>query len=125
MGQLDDEEQIELERLAKEYAKLENDKKYWQGEVSKENEPEETSKSFGEADLDWIASVTGIDYKYREWTSFTLDEDFKPSTDFKKVYENLSRAFHMRTAAGRRIFINLFFRHCSATRIQEFFAYFP
>jgi hypothetical protein len=35
--------------------------------MSKENEPEETSKSFGEANADWIASVTGINYKYREW----------------------------------------------------------
>jgi hypothetical protein len=49
-----------------------------------------------------------IDYKYREWTSFTLDEDIKPSPDFKKAYENVSRAFHMRTNAGRRIFLNLF-----------------
>jgi len=78
------------------------------GEVSKENQPEVTLKSFGEADLEWIASVTGIDYKYREWTSFTLDEDVKPSPDFKKACENVSRAFHMRTEVGRRIFLNLF-----------------
>jgi hypothetical protein len=107
-GQLNDEEEIELEGLAKLLATLEKDKKYWQGEVSKENKPEEWSNSFGEADADWIASVTGIDYKYREWTSFTLDEDVKPSADSKKAYENVSRAFHMRTEAGRRIFLNLF-----------------
>jgi hypothetical protein len=107
-GQLDDEEEIELEGLAKLLVVLQGQEKYWQGEVSKENRSEETSKSFGEADADWIASVTGIDYKYREWTSFTIDEDVKPSPDFKKAYENVSRAFHMRTEAGRRIFLNLF-----------------
>jgi hypothetical protein len=107
-GQLDDEEEIELEGLAEELKELKENKKYWQEQVDKENKPEETSKSFGEADADWIASVTGIDYKYREWTSFTLDEDVKPSTDFKKAYKNVSRAFHMRTEAGRRIFLNLF-----------------
>jgi hypothetical protein len=87
-GQLNDEEEIELEGLAKRLATLENDNKYWEGEVSKENKPEETSKSFGEADADWIASVMGIDYQYREWTSFTLDEDVKPSTDFKTALYN-------------------------------------
>ena len=107
-GQLDDEEEIELEGLANELKELKEDKKYWQEQVDKENKPEQTSKSFGEADADWIASVTGIDYKYREWTSFTLDEDVKPSTDFKKAHENVSKAFHLRTEAGRRIFLNLF-----------------
>lgn len=106
-GQLTDEEEIDLAKLLKE---LKEDKKYWQEEVSKENKPEETSKSFGEADAEWIASVTGINYEYREWTVFAseLDETVIPSPGFQQAYENVSKAFHMRTEAGRRIFLNLF-----------------
>jgi hypothetical protein len=61
-GRLEDEDDIELEGVNKLLARLERQEKYWQEQVSKENKPEETSKSFGEADADWIASVTGIDY---------------------------------------------------------------
>jgi hypothetical protein len=108
--QLDDEEEIELEGVNKLLTVLEKDKRYWQEEVSMENKHEETSKSFGNADADWIASVTGIDYKYRQWTSFSseLDESVFPSSDFQKAYENITKAFHMRNEAGRRIFLNLF-----------------
>ena len=60
-GQLEDEEEIELEGVNKLLSVLQGQEKYWQREVSKENKPEETSKSFGEADADWIASVTGIE----------------------------------------------------------------
>ncbi|KAJ3316333.1 hypothetical protein HDV06_003811, partial [Boothiomyces sp. JEL0866] len=49
------EEQIELEGLEELLTELKSDKKFWQGEVSKENTPELISKSFGEADADWIA----------------------------------------------------------------------
>jgi len=107
-NQLTDEEEIDLEGVGKLLKELKGQENRWFKLVEEENKPEETSKSFGEADADWIASVTGINYKYREWTSFTLDKDVKPSTDFKKAYENVSRAFHMRTEAGRRIFLNLF-----------------
>ena len=109
-GQLTDEEEIDLEGVAELLTVLQGQEKYWREEVSKENKPEETSKSFGEADAEWIASVTGINYKYREWTSFTseLDETVIPSPRFQQDYENVSKAFHMRTEAGRRIFLNLF-----------------
>ena len=109
-GQLTDEEEIDLEGVVKLLNNLKEDRKYWREEVSKENKPEETSKSFGEADAEWIASVTGINYKYRLWTSFTseLDETVFPSPGFQQAYENVSMAFHMRTEAGRRIFLNLF-----------------
>ena len=103
-------EEIELEGVVEELEDLKQVRKYWQGEVSKENKPEETSKSFGEANAEWIASVTGINYKYRQWTSVTseLDESVVPSSGFHEAFENVSRAFHMRTEAGRRIFLNLF-----------------
>ncbi|KAL5038725.1 hypothetical protein RTP6_005988 [Batrachochytrium dendrobatidis] len=51
-----------------------------------------------------------MDCKYRLWTSFTseLDEAVVPSPGFQQAYENVSKTFHMRTGAGRRIFLNLF-----------------
>ena len=108
--ELTDEEEIDLEGVAKLLTVLQGQEKYWREEVSKENKPEETSKSFGEADAEWIASVTGINFEYREWTAFAseLDETVIPSPGFKQAYENVSKAFHMRTEAGRRIFLNLF-----------------
>jgi ubiquinone biosynthesis protein UbiJ len=69
-GQLDDEGEIELEGVVELLTVLQEQEKFWQGQVDKENKPEETSKSFGEADADWIASVTGVDCHYREWSSF-------------------------------------------------------
>jgi hypothetical protein len=49
-GQLSNDEEIELEGIAELLTVLERQEKYWQEEVSKENIPEETSKSFGKAD---------------------------------------------------------------------------
>jgi hypothetical protein len=37
-----------------------------------------------------------------------LDEAVFPSPRFENSFENISKAFHMRTEAGRRIFLNLF-----------------
>jgi hypothetical protein len=56
-GQLTDEE-IVLEGVAKLLAIFEKDKDRWFKLVEEENKPEETSKSFREADAEWIASVT-------------------------------------------------------------------
>jgi hypothetical protein len=109
-GQLDDEDEIELEGIEKLLTELKEQQDRWFNLVEKENSPEETSKSFGEADAEWIASVTGINTKFRQWTSITheLDETVLPSPEFKVSFENISKAFHMRTEAGRRIFLNLF-----------------
>ena len=109
-GQLTDEEEIDLAGVAELLAVLQGQENYWREEVSKENKLEEISKSFGEADAEWIANVTGINYKYREWTTFAseLDETVIPSPGFQLAYENVSKAFHMRTHAARRIFLNLF-----------------
>ncbi|EGF78438.1 hypothetical protein BATDEDRAFT_90642 [Batrachochytrium dendrobatidis JAM81] len=109
-GQLTDEDEVDLEGVNKLFDDLKKARKYWREQVDKENQPEEESKLFGEADLKWIASVTGIDCKYRLWTSFTseLDEAVVPSPGFQQAYENVSKTFHMRTGAGRRIFLNLF-----------------
>ena len=110
-GQSTDEEKVELEGIIKLLVSLENDKKFWQGQVDKENKPEVVSKSFREADNEWIETVTGVDTTYREWTSF-FDElesiDVVPSNRFKESFENVCKAWHLRTEAGRRIFLNLF-----------------
>ena len=101
---------MDLEGVAELLTELEEQEKYWKNEVSKENNPELISKSFSEADLEWVASVTGINHQYREWTAFAseLDETVIPSPGFQHAYENVSKAFHMRSHASRRIFINLF-----------------
>ena len=57
-GQLTDEEEIVLEGVAELLAIFEKDKDRWFKLVEEENKPEETSKSFREADAEWIASVT-------------------------------------------------------------------
>ena len=69
-GQLSDNE---LEGIAELFTELERQVKYWQEEVSKENIPEETSKSFDKADADWIASATGVNCKHREWTTLASE----------------------------------------------------
>ncbi len=56
-GQLTDEEEIVLEGVAELLAIFEKDKDRWFKLVEEENKPEETSKSFREADAEWIASV--------------------------------------------------------------------
>ena len=37
-----------------------------------------------------------------------MDDSVVPSEGFQQTNENVSKAFHMRTDAGRRIFLNLF-----------------
>lgn len=66
-------------------AVLKNDEEHCFKLVEQDNQPEETSKSFGEADSVWIANVTGIDCKYRQWTSFLseLDEMWSHLLDSK------------------------------------------
>ncbi|XJO77355.1 hypothetical protein BDV3_001945 [Batrachochytrium dendrobatidis] len=78
-GQLTDEDEVDLEGVNKLFDDLKKARKYWREQ-------------------------------YRLWTSFTseLDETVVPSPGFQQAYENVSKAFHMRTGAGRRIFLNLF-----------------
>ncbi|KAJ3255462.1 hypothetical protein HK103_006279 [Boothiomyces macroporosus] len=104
------EEEIELEGINELLTELKGQQKFWQGQVDKENAPEQISKSFKEADADWIASVTGIDTEYREWTSYhtKLDKSVVPTSGFKEKFEDISEGFHMYNEAGRRIFLNLF-----------------
>ncbi|EPZ36900.1 hypothetical protein O9G_006078 [Rozella allomycis CSF55] len=66
------------------------------------------SKLFGEADDDWIESVTGIDTKRRLWNTYTIDDSIVPSPSFKDRFDQISRVFHLEKEAGRRIYLNLF-----------------
>ena len=103
-------EEVELEGINKLLTILQDQQKFWKGQVDKENPPEQISKSFVEADACWIKEVTGINTKYREWTSYIaeLDNTVVPSPGFKEKFKDISEAFHMHTEAGRRIFLNLF-----------------
>ena len=52
--------------------------------------------------------MTGVNTTYRKWASF-VDElesiDVMPSNRFKEAFENVSRAWYLRTEASRRIFL--------------------
>ena len=110
-GQIIDEEQVGLEGITELLTALERQEKFWQGQVDKENKPEVEIETFKKADSEWIETVTGVDTTYREWTSFVDDLEsieVVPSNRFKESFENVSKAWHLRTEAGRRIFLNLF-----------------
>jgi hypothetical protein len=109
-GQLDDDEEIELEGLAEELATLERREKFWQVQVDKENKADDKpeSKTFGEADKKWIESVCEVDCRYRKWTGYVLDETIVPSERFKANFIETQQVFHQVNEAGRRVFLNLF-----------------
>ena len=72
------------------------------------NEPPVT-KSFSEADREWIQAVTGVNTGiYRKWTGYVIDETVHPEPEFKTAFERVGKAFHQQNEAGRRIFLNLF-----------------
>ena len=66
------------------------------------------SKSFSEADEEWIQAVTGVDTAYRKWTGYTVDVNIQPRPGFQTKFEEVARAFHQQNEAGRRIYLNLF-----------------
>ncbi|KAI8849658.1 hypothetical protein BC829DRAFT_416698 [Chytridium lagenaria] len=66
------------------------------------------SKSFSEADSEWIQAVTGVNTSYRKWTGYVIDETVHPEPEFKTAFERVGKAFHQHNEAGRRIFLNLF-----------------
>jgi hypothetical protein len=66
------------------------------------------TKSFAEADSEWIQAVTGVNTTYRKWTGYTIDVNIQPRPGFQTKFEEVARAFHQQNEAGRRIFLNLF-----------------
>ena len=107
-GHLTNKERNELKGIEKLLATLENDKKFWQEQVSKESQPEVLSKTFRDADDKWTASVTGINVTFREWTTYKLDDTISPSSIFKQVFDQVCQVFHMQNEASRRIILNIF-----------------
>jgi hypothetical protein len=54
------------------------------------DEPSVT-KSFSEADSEWIQSVTGVDTTYQKWTNYVIDETVHPVFEFQVKF---GKAFH-------------------------------
>lgn len=108
-GTITDEEEIELAGIEKLLEKLEASVKRYFELIKlslKEEKPE--SKSFSEADSEWIQAVTGINITYRKWSNYVIDETIHPGPEFQKAFERVGKAFHQHNEAGRRIFLNLF-----------------
>ena len=104
-GTITDEEEIELAGIDKLLAEAKDDKKYYREliKLSMKDEPPE-SKSFSEADSEWIQAVTGVNTTYRKWTGYTIDVNIQPRPGFQTKFEEVARAFHQQNEAGRRIF---------------------
>jgi len=107
-GTITDEEEIELAGIDKLLEKLEASAKRYDSYIKLAiNEPPVT-KSFSEADSEWIQAVTGVNTTYRKWTGYTIDVNIQPRPAFQTKFEEVARAFHQQNEAGRRIFLNLF-----------------
>jgi hypothetical protein len=104
------DEEDEFDEVVEKLAMLVERERLWLKKISKDDKPDVVSKSFSEAKEDWIASVTGVNCDTPiKWTSFTSElKEVAPSAEFQKAFENISKAFHMTTEAGRRIYLNLF-----------------
>jgi hypothetical protein len=104
------DEGVELEHWIETLEELKKDKRYWEEliRLATIEEAKEESKSFKEADNEWISSITSINTHYREWTTFHLDDSIHPSEYF---YSRLKRSVclvHMKKEAGRRFVLNEF-----------------
>jgi len=108
-GTIPDEEEIELAGIDKLLADARDSKKNYVEliKLAMKDEPPVT-KSFSEADSEWIQAVTGVNTTYRKWTGYTVDVNIQPRPGFQTKFEEVARAFHQQNEAGRRIFLNLF-----------------
>jgi len=108
-GTIPDEEEIELAGIDKLLADARDSKKNYVEliKLAMKDEPPE-SKSFSEADSEWIQAVTGVNTTYRKWTGYTVDVNIQPRPGFQTKFEEVARAFHQQNEGGRRIFLNLF-----------------
>ncbi|KAI9327275.1 hypothetical protein BDR26DRAFT_875692, partial [Obelidium mucronatum] len=109
-GTITDEEDIELAVIDKLLEKLDQQRKDYLGliQLAMKEEPPVT-KSFSEADSEWIQAVTGVKTTpYRKWTGYIIDVNIQPRPGFQTKFEEVARAFHQLNEAGRRIFLNLF-----------------
>jgi hypothetical protein len=78
------------------------------------------SRTFREADPDWICMITGIGRTLNPWNLFEseLDASVIPPQGFKEGFEKVTKAFQMTNEAGRRVILNLFL--CEIILLPEF-----
>jgi hypothetical protein len=107
-GTITDEEEIELAGIDKLLADARDSKKNYDSYIKLAIKEPPESKSFSEADSEWIQAVTGVNTTYRKWTGYTVDVNIQPRPGFQTKFEEVARAFHQQNEAGRRIFLNLF-----------------
>jgi hypothetical protein len=106
--QLTADDQEELVGLEMRLAEAKEQRKDYLGliKLAMKDEPPVT-KSFSEADSEWIQAVTGVNTTYRKWTGYTIDVNIQPRPGFQTKFEEVAIAFHQQNEAGRRIFLNL------------------
>jgi hypothetical protein len=107
-GTITDDEDIELAGIDKLLEELKQQRKDYLELIKLAIKDPPESKSFSQADSEWIQAVTGINTTYRKWTSYVIDETVHPGPEFMTAFENVGKAFHQHHEAGRRIFLNLF-----------------
>ena len=107
-GTITDEEEIDLAGSDKLLADARDSKKNYVELIKLAIKEPPESKSFSEADSEWIQAVTGVNTTYRKWTGYTVDVNIQPRPGFQTKFEEVARAFHQQNEAGRRIFLNLF-----------------
>ncbi|KAJ3095388.1 hypothetical protein HDU96_001192 [Phlyctochytrium bullatum] len=107
-GTITDEEEIELAGIDKLLEKLEQQQKNYLELIKLAIKEPPESKSFSEADSEWIQGVTRVNTTYRKWTDYVIDETVHPGPEFQTAFERVGKAFHQQNEAGRRIFLNLF-----------------
>ncbi len=73
-GTITNVEEIELAGIDKLLAEAKDDKKYYQQLIKLAIKEPPESKSFSEADSEWIQAVTGVNTAYRKWTDYVIDE---------------------------------------------------
>lgn len=77
---ISDEEAIVLDGIEEMLAEAKDNKMFYRKIIETNETP--VSKTFREADSDWIKAVTGVDTAYREWTDFVADESIYPRPGF-------------------------------------------
>ncbi|KAJ3321658.1 hypothetical protein HDV06_003951 [Boothiomyces sp. JEL0866] len=104
------DEQVELEDLIETLQELKQQRRDWIEiiKLATKEEAKEESKSFREADGEWISSITSINTAYRQWTTYHLDDSIYPSEQFYSRLKQSVCLVHMKYEAGRRFVLNDF-----------------
>ena len=96
-------DEIEFNRVNELLRELERTRRRWVDILSKRKKMKVISKSFREADAEWISEITGIEVKFHRWTSFLskLDPNVSPSSRLIADFEDFFFYFHLQLEAGR------------------------